>query len=471
MLLTITTTHQPATDLGFLLHKNPARSLTAPMAFGSAHVFYPEATVDRCTAALLLDIDPIGLVRRKGRAQALEHYVNDRPYVASSYLSVALAHFYREAMAGKSKERAELALAALPLEACLDVVPSRGGPDLLRRLFEPLGYSVEARGYPLDETFPAWGASPYYSLKLTATMRLADLLTHLYVLIPVLDDDKHYYVGDDEVEKLLHRGEGWLNTHPERELIVSRYLRRLGKLTREAVERLTREEDPAAEDTAIARAAEEEAIEKPISLHAQRLEAVVVELKASGANRVLDLGCGEGRLIQLLMKEPQFTEIVGMDVSYRSLETARDRVHFERLPPRQQQRLTFLQGALTYRDARLAGFDAAAVVEVIEHLDPGRLAAFERVLFEAARPAQIVITTPNAEYNVKFASLPAGKFRHRDHRFEWTRAEFEAWANGVAGRHGYNVRYAPIGPLDEALGAPSQMAVFVLEESEGVATT
>jgi len=216
--------------------------------------------------------------------------------------------------------------------------------------------------------------------------------------------------------------------------------------------------DPDATEAAHAR--EEEKVEAKISLNEQRLGAVLAALKASGAMRILDLGCGEGKLLRLLLAEKQFTEIIGMDVSHRVLEIAQDRLHLDRLPEMQRKRLSLIQGSLTYRDARLAGFDAAAVVEVIEHLDPPRLRAFERVLFEFAQPKSIVITTPNAEYNVKFETLPAGKFRHKDHRFEWTREEFQTWANGVAERFGYQVQFLPVGPEDADVGAPTQMGIF-----------
>ena len=456
MLLTLSTTHSPATDLGFLLHKNPANEQSRELSFGRAHVFYPQANAEQCTAALLLDVDVIRLVRGRKGERTLEHYVNDRPYAASSFVSVAISRLFREAMNGQSKERPELAQTPIPLVVELPVVPARGGEAFVRSLFEPLGYEVQTQVLPLDEKFPQWGDSRYVSLRLTATARVADVLSHLYVLLPVLDDDKHYWVGDDEVGKLLARGEGWLAGHPQREAIVTRYLRRRKNLTRAAWQQLTAGDDEQEEQ----HDREEEKIEKPISLHTQRLDAVLAELKASGAKRVLDLGCGEGRLLNLLLKEKQFQEIVGLDVSHRSLETARDRVHFERLAPMQQARLKFWHGSLTYCDKRLEGFEAAAVVEVIEHLDAARLAAFERVLWEFARPQTVVLTTPNVEYNVMWPTLPAGKMRHKDHRFEWTLAEFGAWANLVADRFVYEVRFAPLGPEDETVGAPSQMAVF-----------
>ena len=471
MLLTITTTHVPATDLGHLLHKHPARAQSFPLGFGQAHVFYPEVGAERCTAALLLEVDPVGLVRDRqgpaGEGRALAQYVNDRPYAASSLLSVAMGQVFRSAMAGSTREYAALAATPIALAARLPVVPCRGGETLLRRLFEPLGYAVAVQQHGLDETFPDWGASRYFGVTLTATTRVRDLLTHLYVLIPVLDDDKHYWVGEDEVDKLLRRGEGWLAAHPERTLITDRYLRHRPRLTRAALARLAEEDQPDPDAASAAQAGEEAAIEERISLHSQRLGAVVAVLKQHGARRVLDLGCGEGRLLQQLLADPQFAEIVGLDVSFRALEAARARLRLERLPAVQRQRITLLHGALTYRDARLAGYDAAAVVEVIEHLDPPRLAAFERVLFEHARPATVVLTTPNVQYNVRFDSLPAGRFRHRDHRFEWTRAEFQGWATAVGERCGYQTRFLPVGPEDPEVGAPTQMAVFTRQLLQG----
>ncbi len=457
MLLTISTMHRPATDLGYLLHKNPSRVQTEALPFGTAHVFYPEAHEERCTAALLLEVDPVALVRGREDAGQAEQYVNDRPYAANSYLSVAMGRLFTTAMSGRSKDRPELAEAAIPLTAELPVIAGEGG--LVRRLFEPLGYQVEVQGSQLDPTFPEWGESPYVSLQLTGTVRLQDLLTHLYVLIPVLDGKKHYWVSQDEIEKLLRRGEGWLAKHPERDLIVSRYLKRQRHLMREALEQLLAEEptgEQAWEQT-------DRDAPRAESLHEQRLRAVLDELKASGAKRVLDLGCGEGKLLRLLLADPQFKQIIGMDVASRVLAVAQERLKLDELPERQRSRVALIQGSLVYRDARLSGFNAAAIVEVIEHLDAARLAAFERVVFEFARPGSVVLTTPNAEYNARFAGLNAGEYRHGDHRFEWTRAELEAWAARVAGRFGYQVRFAPVGPEEPELGAPTQMAVFSLE--------
>ena len=462
MLLSITTTQCPATDLGYLLHKHPARFQSYDLSFGRAHIFYPEATEDRCSACLLLDVDPVGIVRGKGSAEGLlSQYVNDRPYVASSFLSVAISQVYGSALQGRCKHRPDLATSLIPLSARIDVLPVRGGERFLMEGFEPLGYFVEAERHPLDERFPEWGEGPYFSVTVTKTTKLSALLTHLYVLIPVFDSQKHYFVGDDEMEKLLDKGKGWLAQHPAKEEIARRYLKFQPNLFRQALTRLFEEDQPEqaeVEERAVDQA--EGVIEQTVSLNEQRLGAVMAAIRSCGARRVLDLGCGEGRLLRELLKDKQFEEIVGMDVSIRSLENARDRLKLDRMADQQASRIKLVHGSLIYRDRRLEGFDAAAVVEVVEHLDPARLSAFERTIFEFARPATVVLTTPNREYNVTWENVGVDRLRHPDHRFEWTRHEFRGWAEGIAGRFGYSVKFVPIGPNDPDLGPPTQMGLF-----------
>ncbi len=464
MLLTIATTHRPATELGYLLAKHPDKCQTFSLAYGKAHVFYPEATEERCTAALLLDFDPVGLVRGRRWGQdsqgTLAHYVNDRPYAASSFLSVAISQVFGSAMKGVAKGREDLADTPLPLDVRLSAVPSRGGEHLLRGLFEPLGYQVEAKPIPLDEAFPEWGEGNCFELRLQANARIADLLTHLYVLIPVLDDQKHYWVGDDEVDKLLQKGGEWLRPHPMREQIMLRYLKHRRSLFRDALERLMAGDDPEPEEHEAEKEQEEEALERTISLNDQRLGAVLAVLRDAGATRVLDLGCGEGKLVGTLLKEQSIVRVVGVDVSMRSLERARDRLKLDRMPEMWRKKVDLFQGSLTYRDSRFSDCDAACAIEVIEHIDASRLNAFERVLFEFSKPPTVVLTTPNVEYNVRFESLPERRLRHRDHRFEWTRQEFQSWCAGVAEHHGYGVRFLPIGTEDAEVGSPTQMAVF-----------
>ncbi|MDI5967744.1 3' terminal RNA ribose 2'-O-methyltransferase Hen1, partial [Streptantibioticus silvisoli] len=563
MFLTISTTGGaagPATDLGYLLHKHPDRAQEFATSYGTAHVFYPEASDEVCTAALLLEVDPVALVwrgRGKGRGgapdSALAQYVNDRPYAASSLLATALSGVFSSAMKGVCRSRPERAAAVMPLRIVVPAVPARGGAELTRALFEPLGWTVAAEPVALDEQFPEWGESRYVSLTLEGETRLSDALRQLYVLLPVLDDAKHYWSAPDEVDKLLRAGEGWLATHPERRLITARYLSRRWSLARQAVERLelarlaesddteaddldnaveaddldsavqeiapdeatpdpstpdarTEDTDPVDADLTGARAEDADPVDAslidaslidaslidadpvgpdlagldptgpkptgpggahpagrtPLAVHRQR--AVLDVLRDSGAARVLDLGCGEGRLVRELLKDARYAEVVGMDVSVRALAIAARRLGVERMPERQSGRLKLLHGSLTYTDRRLKGYDAAVLSEVVEHLDAPRLPALEYAVFGAARPGTVVVTTPNAEYNVRWETLPAGHVRHHDHRFEWDRREFRDWAWRIAGRYGYTVTFAPVGDDDPEVGPPTQMAVFHLTD-------
>ena len=464
MLLTISTDQNPATDLGFLLHKHPSRFQSFDLSFGQAHVFYPEAADNRCTVCLLLDVDPIGLARGKRRDNSggflLGHYVNDRPFVASSFLSVAISQVFGTAMGGRCKDRPELVTTPIPLTARLEVLPVRSGEDFVDRVFEPLGYTVQTIRHSLDEQFSEWGESPYYSVTISGVKTLAELLTHLYVLVPVFDNEKHYFVGEDELNKLLAKGGGWLATHPEKEQITRRYLKHRASLYHTALERLKDDGGELQDDEVEEFDSNDSTLDSGVSLNDQRLDAVIEVLRKSDARTVLDLGCGEGKLLRKLIQDRQFEQIVGMDVSIRALEIAQKRLKLDRLPDQQAERLMLIHSSLIYRDKRLEGFEAAAVVEVVEHLDPPRLSAFERVLFEFARPKTIVLTTPNREYNVMWESLPAGKLRHSDHRFEWSRQEFQDWATRIAEKTNYRVRFHPVGPLDDSVGAPTQMGVF-----------
>ncbi|MEU7141326.1 3' terminal RNA ribose 2'-O-methyltransferase Hen1 [Nocardia sp. NPDC046473] len=633
MLLTITCTPPdgaawPATDLGFLLHKNPDRVQAFEQSYGTAHVVYPEATAARCTAALMLEIDPIRLVRGRSRGTpdfSLGQYVNDRPYAASSLLSVAIGAVFRTALHGRCTLRPELVETALPLRIELPAVPCRGGAEVAERMFAPLGWVVTATPLPLDPAFPEWGDSHYLRVELSGTVRLADALSHLYVLLPVLDGAKHYWLAADEVDKLIRAGGGWLAEHPERGWITRRYLARRQSLVRTALARLAEleevepealdaveevgdEGDSTAVDSAVSaetrsatnqvtyadsnsgaadsgdaavvgidtqvnnwrddeiRGPDDSASDRVTttttdggsatttdgftatatdsgsasatrggsdgtittgggsttaadgstatatdrgrasvtrsgsgsgsgseaddlsatmtdghgevetspstpSLAVTRRAAVRAALHEVGARRVLDLGCGEGTLLRELLSDKAFTEIVGVDVSMRALHIAERKLRLERLPERVAQRLTLRQGALTYTDARLRGYDAAVLMEVIEHVDLPRLGALEHSVFAGAAPGAVLVTTPNAEFNVRYETLAAGTFRHVDHRFEWTRAEFAAWADAVATRHGYAVRFVPIGEPDAELGAPTQMAVFTKDEFNNNAVT
>jgi 3' terminal RNA ribose 2'-O-methyltransferase Hen1 len=459
VLLTITTTRPPATELGYLLHKHPDRPQSFAVSAGQAHVFYPEATPERCTAALLLDIDPVALVRDRKNGE-LAQYVNDRPYAAASMLAVAVKQAFRTALTGRCDARPDVAATPIPLELHVPALRCRGGRTLADRVLAPLGWSVDAQAKPY--TPETWGDSPYLDLRLKGELRLADALSHLYVLLPVFDDAKHYWVSTEEVDKLIRAGGDWLARHPEKELITRRYLSHQKKLTRSALARLAEADDTEPEefDNAVQENEEENEENRDKPLAVQRREAILAVLRERQARRVGDLGCGAGALTRDLLSDPHIEHVTAVDVSARARQLAARNLRLDQMPDKRREKLTIFQTSLTYRDERLAGLDAAVLMEVVEHVDPDRLPALERVVFRDAAPGTVVVTTPNAEYNVHFPTLEPGAPRHRDHRFEWTRAEFRAWAGQVALHHGYRARFLPVGPEHPQDGPPTQLAVF-----------
>ncbi|GAA1320824.1 hypothetical protein GCM10020360_25520 [Nonlabens tegetincola] len=510
--MTLSTTTEPVEDLTYLLHKHPGRAHTRKLSVGATSVFCTELSDVRCTVALLLEVDPIGLLRGQGAALesfTLGQYVNDRPYVASSLLTGAVRGVYGTALAGTCDARPERVNVPLDLEVHLPTVACADGQQLIERLFAPLGWRVEAGALPLDPEVPEWGDANIFDVRLTGTAVLQHALQHLTVLLPVLDNAKHYWADQTEPEKLLRHGGGWLGDHPERELILRRFLRHQRDLI-EATEEAAREAAKGAAEEAAKGAGEEApgraeagartgpgpaagsglgsdsetgpgsdpgsgpgsgpapapAVRAP-SLATQRRDAVHAQLTKLGAASVLDMGCGQGALLAPLARDPRITRLVGADVSARALDQAARRLGLESAPDALRNKVGLIQASLTYRDDRLAGFDAIVLMEVIEHLDLERLPVAERTVFADARPKHVLVTTPNVEYNAAYPGLAAGELRNHDHRFEWTRAEFSAWAERVASAHGYSVEFAGIGPEDTALGAATQLAVFSREAGAG----
>ena len=481
VLLTLTVTGEHADDLGWLLHKRPDRVQAFEVSSGTAHVFYPEAGPGRATCALLLEVDPVALARgaRGGRdrrtggggvdATSLAQHVNDRPYAAGGLLAVALNKVFRSAMAGRSDSRQEVADTALPLEVRVPALPTRGGAQEVRALLEPLGWVVDAREVPLDPTRPDWGPAPYVDVTLRGELRLADALSHLYVLLPVLDGARHHWVDEAEVDKLLRAGEGWLSAHPEQPLITRRYLRGQRPLVRSAVTRMAEadgvDEDAAGRLDALRGPRVGAEPERPVPLAEQRAGAVLAVLRAARARRVVDLGCGDGKLLERLVREPSFEQVTGADASPRALQVAERRLRLDRLPDSRRAQVRLLQSSVLMRDERLAGHDAAVLMEVVEHVDEPRLADLERAVLGHLRPSTLVVTTPNAEHDVRFEGLAPGELRHADHRFEWTREQFQQWAGRAASSYGYAVRFLPVGDDDPDVGPPTQMAVLTLSAS------
>ncbi|MCL2180131.1 MAG: 3' terminal RNA ribose 2'-O-methyltransferase Hen1 [Treponema sp.] len=466
MLLTITWRGHNTTDLSFLLFKNPYRPQKFELGYGDAYVFYPELSDEKTTAALLLDINPVNLARGKegSSAAGLFDYVNDRPYVSSSFMSVAISSVFRTAMTGRADDHQELSDTPLDLEAAITMLPCRGDSAMLNRVFEPLGYYVRFETFLTDEKFPDWGESKYVNLTIRGKILLRDLIKHIYILIPVFDRQKHYWVGNDEVEKLLRNAGDWLSNHPEKSFITSRYLIRLSPLVNNAIAKMAAaaDENVIDEEEDAADPAETEKIEKKLNLNAKRLGSVVAALKNCKARSVIDIGCGEGNLLRFLVREKQFERVTGADVSSLALTRAKEKLRIDEANDSLREKVSIFQSSLLYKDIRFKGYDAACVIEVIEHLDTARLSAFERVLFEFTKPRYVILTTPNKEYNVKYENIDENKLRHGNHRFEWTRDEFQTWARKIADQYGYTVKFSGIGEIDDELGASTQMGVFTL---------
>lgn len=457
--MTITYEGRNTQDLGYLLHKNPERAQQFELNYGKAYVFYPELSDERTTVALLLDIDPIDLARGKvGSTEGgLFDYVNDRPYATTSFMSTAISRIFNTALKGTCAKRQELADTPLQLTATIYSLKDGGDDSLATQLFAPLNYIVKAERVVLDSAFPEWGLSPYVNLTISGEVKLSTLLNQLYVLIPVFDRKKHYYTSEEEIAKFLNHGKGWLENHPYKEKIAQRYFSEKKAYARKALDvLLTDEVDP--DETDANDETEEKEARTP--LNAQRMESVKNAVLASGAASVIDLGCGECRLTSLLLNEPQIKKVAACDVSIRTLEKAAQRLRLDQMPTPKKNKLSLFQASLTYKDKRFEGFDCACVIEVIEHIEPTRLPALERSIFEFAAPKTVIITTPNSAYNANYEQMQAGSMRHADHRFEWTREQFENWTEQVCKKFGYSCRISGIGDIDQRYGSPTQMGVF-----------
>ena len=482
MLLTITLTEPPATDLGFLLHKHPDRLQSFDVSAGQAHVFYPEAGEQRCTAALLLEIDPIGLVRGHRRsgtggpeAFSLAEYVNDRPYAASSMLAVALGKVFRTAMTGRCDARPDLAARALPLEIGIPALSCRGGTDLARRLLRPLGWDVQATRIPLDPELPEWGGSHYVTVQLTGRIRLADALSHLYVLLPVLDDSKHYWVDDAEIDKLLRAGGDWLATHPERELITHRYLAHQRQLTETAVARLAEVDDtePEVLDNAVPESPDPASTRR----HRPGPRRAGAPWPSSAAKPCWP--CSATPCSQAQRRPASPTSAAGRAGWSRCCWASR--------PPPGSSASTCRTGrwngppsGCTWTPCRTASASGWTCCSPRSPTPTrGWPAWTPRCSWRSsststrrgsarwsrpcsARPGPAPSWSPRRTPSTTSASRtwPRARCGTRITGSSGPGPQFREWAAGVAGRRGYQVRFLPVGPDDPEVGPPTQLAVF-----------
>jgi 3'' terminal RNA ribose 2''-O-methyltransferase Hen1 len=444
--LSIATTRPKAADLGFILYKHPDRVFRSDSSRNKnlkAVGFYPEAGDERCEFVLLVEVDPVERVRGLAWNGGIAQYVEPLPFLASSYMSQAISLCLRSAMNGivSSKDPSEdarlraMAVEHWPLE--IKVSPIRTSPALIERMFQPLGWEVTIDSMPLDVP-GVERDNALHTVTLKGSSTVQDALTQLYVLLPALDPVRHYFYDEAEVAKLLEKSRNWLETHPARNLIVGRYLSKSRELREAAMSQF------------------EEAVEAPqeaaieVSAHSARHMRIAEAVSAMGDVRIVDLGCGEGKLLSRLAFLPGKIEIVGVEPSLRDLEKARK--NLSRNPARQMDpRVKLRHGSIAYADDSLRNFDVAILSEVIEHIDPERLDHAERCVFGFMKPEVVIVTTPNAGFNTVFG-LSDGEFRHRDHRFEWSVDEATDWCRRVAATYGYEFEIDGAGGYDENVG-------------------
>lgn len=459
MLLSITCEHEHSQELSWLFHKNPDKIQSFNIIAGKAFVFYPEYSDKKVKICLALDIDTVTLVRKLKLpldSHLLQHYVNDRPYVVSSFMSTAISNVFSSALNGNCKDKPELIDVIFPFEVEISVLKVIGGESLIKKFFEPLGYEVETESFNLDEKFENWGKSRYYKVKLKNNLTLKDLLSHLYVLIPTFDMEKHFYIGNIEAENFLKKGESWLKTHPEKETIIKRYFRKLGKYSNYILSKLNENQEDEEKELEI----DIEVKKKKESLQTIRINTIFDKLCELGTKTVADVGCGEGKLLRLLKNKPQFQKICGTDVVYKNLIIAKDKLDLDEVATHNLEKINIFQSSILYKDDRLKEYETICLIEVIEHIEEDRIVFLEKIVFGYLNTKNVLISTPNSEYNNVYMPENSDSFRHEDHRFEWNREEFKNWVEKICNNFNYNADFFGIGDYNEQFGYPTQAVIL-----------
>jgi 3' terminal RNA ribose 2'-O-methyltransferase Hen1 len=446
------------------------------MSFGEGYVYFQENPQGDNSLSLLVDVDPLATVQGRGQLSHMDGlYVNDRAYVPSSLLTSALTKAFGTALSGRCKERPELASTPIDWTVSVPVVTSDWRTEILWSLFGPLGYEVrmahvEREGHRSSHPDVA---SDLTGVKLCTTATMREVLSHLVVLIQVLDQDNHRWLDEQDLDPFMRRVEGWLPEHPYGMFILKRALKHQKHLIKAVIAKFPAIVDSQARISSINSemwdaSQLEEYADQPLSLNRQRFAVVQELIERLQPRSLVDLGCGDGSFIGFLANGAllhPMERIIGMDVSASELARAKTRMeHLSSLPGRRTP-VEWLLGSLLYRDPRIKGLDMAILIEVIEHIDPWRLPALERQVFGEGGYASIVVTTPNREFNLIYGLSEEHSLRHRDHRFEWTRQEFQEWVQKIASQYGYEWQIQGIGTVSLDHGSPSQMVLF--QKSKG----
>lgn len=443
MQLTIRATGDNVKAISYLVSKNPENLYERNQKGHLVRMFYSKFADKELEMTVFVTPDPLELMQNKSNSFDITHYINDREFAVSSIFCSFIRSALGTALNGQPKEEyAQWVGHEFPFVLELGPVASTLSDQQLKDLFEPMGYQVDIERPEIHYSFQLKESSTVRTLTLTGYQTLQNSLRHLFVLIPVIDNYKHYFIDEKEIEKLERYGDGWLEEHPMREMIYRQALR--FKEIYSLVESPNTEEKP------------EEPVRK-VRLNEMRYEKIVETAKLLKPNSIVDFGSGEGKLAVQLGFINGVQEVLAVEPSQAATLKAVKR--FEKVKDRSSFiEPTTLWGSLFYYDERLKGKDLIILCEVIEHIDAQRLPkAFDTILNLYA-PESLIITTPNQEYNEIYDM--EDHFRHDDHRFEWTRQEFQEWCKARNHLDLYELEFSGIGEENLNQGFPTQMCVF-----------
>ncbi|MDN4617361.1 3' terminal RNA ribose 2'-O-methyltransferase Hen1 [Paenibacillus sp. PsM32] len=479
MYLTIKATGEHANMISHLLAKNPHNLYDRTEKGARVRLVYTSFEPHDTEAILFVTPDPIELVKGTPDHYDITQYINDRELAVSSLFCSYIRPALGTALNGKPKaDYMNWVDYQFDLQMTFGPVASDLPDHVVESLFQPLGYEVQMERGEIDYSFDLKNRSTVRHIQISGQQTLQQMLRQVYILIPVLDNYKHYYINEDEIERLRRYGEGWLSTHPQHDLMIKRSLR-FAPLIKEYEQQvandasmdtlLTEISTHSVEDaTAQAESAEpleiidglETTIEPPVvRLNELRYRAIVEQVSLLPQRKqVIDFGAGEGKLSVRLGQIEGVEQVWAVEPSMQSQLRAIDR--FAKLEGRTDDVIPVITtGSLFYRDERWIDQDVIILCEVIEHINEVRLPQVIHTLFTDYRPQTLIITTPNREYNEVY-DMDTEEIRHADHRFEWTRAEFEQYCTQWIQNRPYTFTISGIGEKHEQYGQPTQMVVF-----------
>ncbi|MCM3572375.1 3' terminal RNA ribose 2'-O-methyltransferase Hen1 [Mesobacillus subterraneus] len=447
MQLTIRAVGENVQVISHLLAKNPNNLYERNQKGHAVRLFFSSFTEREVEATVFVAPDSLELVKNQGNQYDITHYINDREFAVSSIFISLIRTALGTALNGQPKEEyIKWVKHPFDLELSFGPVASGLSDHQIVDLFEPLGFNVSINRPQIEYNFNLKSKSSVRFITLKGRTPLQMALRQIFVLIPVLDNYKHYFIDEKEIEKLERYGEGWLDDHPQKSFILKKALR--FKNVYELVE--GQEKDTAAPEM------------RKIRLNDMRYEKIVDTVNGfENKESIVDLGSGEGKLSTRLGFIPGVKEILAVEPSEEASIRAMER--FAQAEGKDYFiKPTQLWGSLFYYDERLKGKDVIILCEVIEHIDEERLSKVFQTILQDYRPKNLVVTTPNKEYNALYEMDT--EFRHGDHRFEWSREEFEAWCKARNEEGEYELIFDGIGELDEQFGFPTQMCIFKRKE-------